>query len=103
MGESLQSKISGDVIEIAVPLDRLDAASSAPLKNILGAEIPPSLRRAEVDLGRVQFIDSSGVGLLLSLYRKLPQGGAEVVLRNVQPGVRAVLELLRLHRVFQIE
>ena len=33
----------------------------------------------------------------------LPQEGADVTLRNVQPGVLAVLELLRLHRIFKVE
>lgn len=53
-----------------------------------------------IDLRAVEFIDSSGIGTLLSL---LKVRGGELRLRAVQGGVMSVLELLRLHRVFQIE
>ena len=86
-----------------VNIPRLDASSSASIKEHLNNRFDPNVRRAEVDLGSVQFIDSSGVGFLLGIYRKLPAEGAEVILRNVQPPVQAVLELLRLHRVFKLE
>ncbi|MEI6491541.1 MAG: STAS domain-containing protein [Verrucomicrobiota bacterium] len=102
MADEFQTNIVGDALHIAVSLARLDAGSSALIKAHLQDRIDPDVRRAEVDLGSVQFIDSSGVGFLLGIYRKLPNDGAEVILRNVQPPVQAVLELLRLHRVFKL-
>jgi anti-sigma B factor antagonist len=100
MVESWSSKVEGDLLSIAVKTPRLDAKAAADLKSHLPSEIVPEVRRAEVDLEGVAFIDSSGVGVLLSIYRKLPSEGAQVVLRNLEPGVRSTLELLRLHRVF---
>jgi len=103
MANELQTKVHEGVLQIFLNLPRLDASSSASLKKQLAFDLDPSVQRAEVDLGEVQFIDSSGIGVLLSIYRKLPQEGADVTLRNVHPGVRAVLELLRLHRIFKVE
>lgn len=98
-----QTKISGQTLFVFINLPRLDASASAALKKRLNFDIDPAVGRAEVDLSAVQFIDSSGVGVLLSIYRKLPQADSEVVLRNVQAGVQAVIELLRLHRIFKVE
>ena len=102
MADDFQTNVAGEVLHIAVILPRLDASSSASIKDHLKSRLDPGVKRAEVEMGSVQFIDSSGVGFLLGIYRNLPAEGAEVILRNVQPPVQAVLELLRLHRVFKL-
>jgi anti-sigma B factor antagonist len=103
MSDAFQTKVVDGVLLISVNLPRLDASSASSLKKQLDFPIEPTVTKADVDLAAVQFIDSSGVGVLLSIYRKLPQDSAEVVLRNVQSGVQSVLELLRLHRVFKVQ
>lgn len=103
MANEFQSKVEDSALHITLSLPRLDASASASLKKQLAFDLDPSVLRAEVDMRDIQFIDSSGIGVLLSIYRKLPDAGADVTLRNVQPGVLAVLELLRLHRIFKVE
>lgn len=102
MADEFQTNVTDGVLHIAVNIPRLDAGSSAALKSQLKPELDPAVQSAEVELGNVQFIDSSGIGFLLGIYRKLPGDASVVILRNVQPGVQAVLELLRLHRVFKV-
>jgi len=102
MTDNFRTKVTGDVLYISMNIPRLDATSAAAIKNELSAELDPAVKRAEVEIGNVRFIDSSGIGVLLGIYRKLPGDDAEVTLLNVQPGVQAVLELLRLHRVFKL-
>lgn len=102
MSEVWTSSMEGDLLSIGLKTQRLDASMVAALKQKLNIEVPPSISRAEVDMDGINFLDSSGVGILLSIYRKLPAEGAEVILRNVDPAVRSTLELLRLHRVFKL-
>ncbi len=102
MAQQLQTKVEGDVIHIYMNVARLDASAATALKEQLQFTLDPAVKRAEVDLDGLKFIDSSGIGLLLSIYRKLPHEGAEVLLRNVDPAVLSVLELLRLHRIFKV-
>ncbi|MFZ4775212.1 MAG: STAS domain-containing protein [Terrimicrobiaceae bacterium] len=103
MSDEFQTNVIGGVLHIVINLSRLDASSSASLKSQLNFNLDPAVSRAEVEMGSVQFVDSSGIGFLLGIYRKLPKDAAEVILLHVQPGVQAVLELLRLHRVFKVE
>jgi anti-sigma B factor antagonist len=102
MSETFRTKITGDVLHISMNIPRLDATSAAAIKKELLLDLDPAVKRAEVEIGNVGFIDSSGIGVLLGIYRKLPGDDAEVTLLNVQPGVQSVLELLRLHRVFKV-
>jgi anti-sigma B factor antagonist len=55
-----------------------------------------------VDLGQVQFIDSSGLGALLSGYKNANLRSSAFALAGLQPRVKSMLELTRLHRVFDI-
>jgi anti-sigma B factor antagonist len=59
-------------------------------------------RRLVVDMSDVSFVDSSGLGALVSALKtlKVLKGGGDVRLANVQPPVVALLEIIRLHRVF---
>jgi len=102
MEDGFRTKISGNVLYVSVKIPRLDAQSSVEIKKQLKLEFDPAVTRAEIDLGTVQFIDSSGIGLLLNIYRKLPAADEVVTILNAQPGVRAVLELLRLNRIFRV-
>jgi len=102
MPERLSKKVVGNTLFITLNLSRLDANSATSLKNELKLDLDSTVDNAEIELGQVEFIDSSGVGCLLGIYRKLPGNNATVTLLNVRPAVQMVLELLRLHRVFKI-
>jgi len=50
-------------------------------------------RNLIVDLNRVTFIDSSGLGVILGRFRKIKAWGGEMVLCCTTPNVRRILEL----------
>ena len=52
---------------------------------------------------RVEFLDSSGIGALLSVYKRLEPRRGERQLLNVKPAVQSVFELMRMHRIFDIQ
>ena len=55
-----------------------------------------------LDLGNVNFMDSSGLGAIVALGKSLAEGGGELKLANITPQVRTVFELTRLHQAFEI-
>jgi len=103
MSELIQTRIEGTVFHLALRMSRMDARCAAQLKEETRAAWQPNMTSVEVDMTPVQFIDSSGIGVLLNIYRWLPEGDAHVALLNVQPAVQSVIELLRLHRIFRVE
>lgn len=103
MADKTSIELQDGELHVVLNLERLDAGAAAAVKEKLAFDLPPGLKRAVVDLDGLKFIDSSGIGVLLSIYRKLPQEGSRVALRHVHPAVQSVIELLRLHRIFDIE
>jgi anti-sigma B factor antagonist len=92
-----------DGVAVVVPAGpRLDAEVAGELRGTLLRLIDDGARKLIVDLPAVDFIDSSGLGALVSALKRLKQTDptGDIRLADVQPPVRAVLEIIRLHRVF---
>jgi anti-sigma B factor antagonist len=79
----------------------LDASNAKDFKS----EIAPSITanaRLILDLSNLKFVDSSGLGALLSCLRQLNAAGGDLKLYGMIKPVRALFELVRMHRVFEI-
>lgn len=57
---------------------------------------------AHVDLSHTRFIDSCGLGALLSVNKTMTDNGGRLHLLNPSTVVCQLIELTRLHRVFDI-
>jgi anti-sigma B factor antagonist len=55
---------------------------------------------AVVDLSAVEFMDSAGIGVLVSIYKAQRQRGFRLAFAGIRSGVASVLELLKLDRIF---
>lgn len=55
-----------------------------------------------LDLRQVESVDSSGLSVLVSTLKSLRKTGGEVVLLSPSETVRTLIELTRLHQVFEI-
>ncbi|MEB3181320.1 MAG: anti-sigma factor antagonist [Nostocaceae cyanobacterium] len=62
-----------------------------------------STRQIIIDFHQTTFMDSSGLGALVTNFKAAQERGIEMILQNVTPQVRAVLSLTGLEDVFQIE
>ncbi|MBC2606524.1 STAS domain-containing protein [Pelagicoccus albus] len=96
-GQTVEGTLSAEV-----GVARLDAASSRDFKKEMESLWGDNVTAVELDFSKVDFIDSSGVGALLGVYKRLPQGTGSVKLTKVKAPVQSVIELLRLHRIFEI-
>ena len=104
MAKLLDSSLDGDTLHLHVHAPRFDAAAARDFKNEVQSQWPPAVKRLTIDLNSVEFLDSSGIGALLSVYKQLGGGGeASVKLLNVRPAVQSVFELMRMHRIFDIQ
>ena len=91
----------GNVAVALIPVDELDASNAGELKR----EIAPVLEantRLVIDLSRLRFVDSSGLGAMLSCLRHLSAKGGDLKLCGMSKQVRATFELVRMHKIFDI-
>ena len=63
----------------------------------------PTDRPVQLDLSAVTYLDSSGLGMLVLLRKRLARRGATMTLVNVQPHVRRILGITGLDRAFHLE
>jgi len=103
MARLLSATISGDTLKLRVRTQRLDAVAAPALKKECAALWEPAIERVIADLDAVEFLDSSGVGALLSIYKRLRPETASLQLVRVKPAVQSVIELLRLHRILEVQ
>jgi anti-sigma B factor antagonist len=59
-------------------------------------------KNIEIDLSSVDYIDSSGVGVLISLLKLQKKKGKELFIKKVSPKVLNVLKLSSLSDVFEM-
>ncbi|MCL6459064.1 MAG: STAS domain-containing protein [Gorillibacterium sp.] len=55
-----------------------------------------------LDFSECQFIDSTGLGVIVSSYKKCVENGGSIRLKALNPNVRKIFELTRLTHVFEI-
>lgn len=82
--------------------ERLDAHNSGDLKNEMLSLFEDGKNQLVIDLKDVRFIDSSGLGALVSGYKNASARNGNLKLCSLQPQVKSMFELTRLHRVFEI-
>lgn len=91
----------GDTLRIT-DLTELGAANSNQVRDQARAALAAEHKNFEVDLSATFFLDSCGLGALIALHKTACDRNGSVRLLHPQPAVERVLELTRLHRVFQI-
>jgi len=89
-------------IEIIELPTRLVMANAVETRNQLKAFVTQGRNRLILDLQHVEFIDSSGLSVLVSTLKAAQAEEGNVILLSPCDGVRSLIELTRLHQVFEI-
>jgi anti-sigma B factor antagonist len=99
---NLKTEANGKVMVVVVREERLDAHNSDELKIEINRLFESGTKELLVDLKEVRFIDSSGLGVLVSGYKNAATHQGSIKLCSLQTQVKSMFELTRLHRVFDI-
>lgn len=80
----------------------IDLDSGPRLQEVLDEMIDGGARRVVVELGRVEFIDSSGLAALITALKHMRRAEGELRLAGLTSNVAKVFDICRLNRVFGI-
>lgn len=89
----------GPVAVVRVEGTQIGADTAEKFRSGILSEIEPKGAKLVIDLSRVDFIDSSGLGALVSLLKAVRPDG-DLVLFGMKSGVREILRLTHLDAVF---
>lgn len=103
MEVNVSHAIRGNVLEINFKDANCDAMNSPALKKkILELIDKTGCSKIVFDLSCVQFIDSSGLGLFLSIQRALYKNGGKLKISRLNQPVKTVFEIVSMDRIFEI-
>lgn len=91
----------GEITVLTVPGAHLDAGNIKEYKQAIDPVLKTASRLV-ADLSKVDFVDSAGLGTLLSVLRQTTAAGGDFRLCGLTRPVRALFQLVRMHRVFGI-
>lgn len=95
--------VKHDILVVSLTSDRLDAKDATEFKHdVLHLINETGKYQVVFDMNKLLFIDSSGVGILLSILRFLNSQGGELKLSGLTQPVRTLLELVSIHKIFEI-
>jgi anti-sigma B factor antagonist len=76
--------------------------SSGQLRRAVRELLAQGDKKILIDLGDVSYIDSSGLGELVSSYSSIANQGGAVKLLNLQKKVQDLLQITKLYTVFEV-
>ncbi|MFW6283854.1 MAG: STAS domain-containing protein, partial [Desulfosalsimonas sp.] len=91
----IKTETLDDLLVVKVLESAVDAGNALELK----AELLPLVekyRKVALDMGKVKFMDSSGVGAMLSCLRTIHHNSGELRLFSVKPNLYQLFKLVRL-------
>jgi anti-sigma B factor antagonist len=91
----------GNITVMRIDDSSLDAGNAKDFKRVVAPMVAEN-RKLVFDLSALQFIDSSGLGAILSCLRQLHALGGDLKLCGVSRAVHALFELVRMHRIIDI-
>ncbi|MFC8922573.1 STAS domain-containing protein [Cellulosimicrobium sp. NPDC057127] len=91
-----------DTGAVLTPHGRLTLTTAAHLRDAVTELVGAGRVRLVVDLGALEFVDSSGLGALVAGLRTARAGGGDLRLANASEQVATVLRLTNLDRVLRV-
>lgn len=99
----LMHNIQNDILVISPKDVNLDAQNAHKFKEKVNEMIALSaIHHVILDMHNLQFIDSSGLGALLSILKVLHTSKGELKLTDLSNSIRTMFELVSLHKIFEV-
>ena len=94
-------EVHEDVVVQVVDLTRATLKEADDFKYTLTRNIEQGYRKIVVDLSTCEFLDSTFLGALVVTLKRVTTMGGDVRLVGFHPAVHSMMELTRMHRVFE--
>ena len=81
--------------------DLMGGPFAEEMNTLLHKLVDENKNHVVVDLGGVKFVNSSGIGILISGYTTMKNAGGDLKLANVNEKIGGVLSITKLNQVFE--
>ena len=102
MSVKLNTRQIGDVSVVDVAGRITLGEGSSALRDTLREMVSKGQKKVLLNLGEVSYIDSSGIGELVSAFTTVTNGGGQLKLLNLTKRVKDLLQITKLYTVFDV-
>ena len=102
MSVKLNTRQIGDVSVVDVAGRITLGEGSSALRDTLREMVSKGQKKILLNLGEVSYIDSSGIGELVSAFTTVTNGGGQLKLLNLTKRVKDLLQITKLYTVFDV-
>lgn len=99
---SIRKNVKGDAVELSVESLSLAGDEASDLKTITVELLDSGVKKIFLDLNKPEYIDSSGIGKLLFMNKKLEKLGGEFKIIAINKTLYDFLESLAITKVMEI-
>lgn len=103
---NLDITVSFDHVEnawVVKPVGEVDIYTSPKMKEVL----TDSLKEKDVDIlmdcDELEYVDSTGLGVLISVLKRVRESGNDIIIVNLKPNIRKLFDITGLDKVFIIK
>lgn len=104
MSLDINSKYKEDsdnwVVELA---GELDVSCADDLKKELDSNIEKKFSDVKVDMSKLQYIDSTGIGVIVGAMKKLKGGQKNITILEAKDNVRKIFKITGLDQIIRME
>jgi len=90
-----------DIVVVRLPVNRLEVSIAQDFKNEILKLIEKGHKKIVLDMENVRFIDSSGLGCMVSCLKSVG-GDGDLKIANPSDSVQKLLKITKLNRIFNI-
>ena len=102
MSVKLNTRQIGDVSVVDVAGRITLGEGSSALRDSVREMVSKGQKKILLNLGEVSYIDSSGIGELVSAFTTVTNGGGQLKLLNLTKRVKDLLQITKLYTVFDV-
>ncbi|HLX11704.1 MAG TPA: STAS domain-containing protein [Bacteroidota bacterium] len=97
---TIKEKVSNDIATLALKGDLVSESDTSKVKEKIHSLVSDNIRKVVLDLSGVEFINSSGLGTLISSLTTLKNSGGDLRLAGLGERVENLFVITKLVKVF---
>ncbi len=81
----------------------VDVYTAGELKEFFIGIIDEKKENIKIDAEKLEYIDSTGLGILIGALKRLKKDNKDIIISNIRPNVKKLLNITGLDKIFIIE
>lgn len=87
---------------VVIPDGDLDIYTSSKFKEKIMNSLDKNQGDIFIDGSRLEYVDSTGLGALISILKKVKETENQIIISNIKPNIRKIFDITELDKLFSI-